>query len=120
MQYRSKNKEMLKAKKHAYFKKVYDPVKAAEIRRTEEYREYRRQYMSCYMTENRIEDKRIYDRNRRSTIKYGEYAECHILLMDLENEVKKHITKYEARLQNGILNKAQQRGRNGTIKRSYS
>lgn len=105
MLYRAKNRQMLKAKKAAYFQRTYDPEKAAVERkatmarhvdycRRPEYREYKRQY----------------DLNRRAA-EFGEYAEVYTILSQVESEIASRATRYEIRVANGTLNKSLRRKR---------
>jgi hypothetical protein len=103
--YREKNRAALKAKKAAYFQRTYDPAAAAIERqkRMPYHAEYCRQ--PAYRAK-----KHQYDKKRYAT-KFGPYAECHMLLMDLETEIASRMTKYEIMLANGTLCKAQKRRR---------
>ncbi len=84
-EYRKRNRALLKAKKAAYFQRTYDPAEAAKERKKKmpQHIEYCRQkWYRQY--------KRDYDRNRRSS-RYGEYAECHSLLVELQKEIRKQM-----------------------------
>jgi hypothetical protein len=98
--------ERLKAEKAAYFKRAYDPVKAAVERkaRMPKHVEY------CRRPEYR-EWKREYDRKRRANQMFGEFSDAFMLLQDIENEIAARATRYEIYSANGTLNKALQRRR---------
>lgn len=103
--YRRKNRALLKAKKAAYFRRTYDPAKAAIERKARMPRhvEYcRRPEYKAY--------KRQYDRQHRAR-EYGPFAEAFMLCIDLNREIKRRMTDYEIRTQNGTLNKIQARRR---------
>ena len=105
-EYRSKNKAILKAKKADYFRRTYDPVKAAAHRQTRmaAHVEY------CRRPEYRAK-KREYDRRHRAEKFYGEWAECFLLTQDIRNECLEQASDYEIRLAAGTLSKSQQRKR---------
>lgn len=105
MEYRAKNRAMLKAKKHAYFRATYDPAKAAveRKRRMPKHVEY------CRRPEYK-KWKSNYDRQYRAR-EYGAWAECYLLLLDIDNEVNSRMSDYDVRMANGTLNKRQQRRR---------
>lgn len=99
MAYREKNKAMLKAKKAAYFRLTYDPVKAAIERKK------RMPLHVAYCRQPRYKAwKRQYDQKRRDG-KYGPFAEAARLAIDLNREIKGRMSSYEIRLQNQTLNK---------------
>jgi hypothetical protein len=106
-EYRANNLEMLKAKKHEYFKRTYDPVQAAVVRkkRMPLHVEYCRQpaYKGW---------KREYDRRYRAA-EFGEFAEAYMLTIDLNREIKGRMTNEEIKWQNGCQNKSQRRKRQG-------
>ena len=106
MEYRCKNRRLLKAKKRAYFERTYDPVKAAKERKVKMHRhvEYCRQ--PSYKRW-----KRRYDRQHRAKKMFGPYAEAFLLLQKIDQEVSSRITNYEVRQINGTLNKTLQRKR---------
>jgi len=115
--YRSKNLEKLKARKAAYYKKTRDPEKESLKRKTPEYKEYRRQYLSTAKYKNY---KHKYDRVHRCKKEYGEYWEAASICIDIDIEVKARKSSYQIRLENKTLNKTLQRSRNGSTKRSYT
>lgn len=105
IEYRAKNKDLLKAKKAAAFLRTYDPVKAAIKRKQTMPRhiEYCRQpKYKAY--------KREYDKKLRA-MDFGNFWESHLLLIDLMNEVRQRTTRYDIRVLNGTLNKHQERKR---------
>ena len=55
--------------------------------------------------------KHEYDRRRRATKQFGEFAEAFLILQDVETEVLARATRYEIGLANGTINKAQTRKR---------
>ncbi len=103
--YRAKNRATLKAKKADYFQRTYDPETAA----IERQKRMPRHVEYCRRPEYRAK-KHKYDKARYAN-KFGPYADCHMLLMDLETEIASRMTKYEIMLANGTLNKALNRRR---------
>ena len=103
-EYKRKNREALKAKRHQYHVETYDPKKAAIQRkkRSSQHVEYcrRPQYK---------EWKKGYDREYRAKKMYGDFAECSLLAMDIREECLNQQSDYEIRLASGTLNKRQQR-----------
>lgn len=81
--YRKKNRDRLRASKAAYFKRTYDPGKAAKERkkRMPQHVEY------CRQPKYRAY-KRRYDLKRRASA-YGQFADCYRLLLLLQAEIKK-------------------------------
>lgn len=106
IEYRAKNREMLKRKHREYHVRTYDPVVAAAYRkkRMPKHVEY------CRQPEYRVW-KKGYDRKYRSKKLYGPFDEAFMVLMDLDNEIKQRSNKYEIYQQNGTLNKTQTRRR---------
>lgn len=106
VEYRRRNVALLKAKKAAYFQRTYDPVKAAADRKLRMPRHVE------YCRHPRYKKwKRNYDRGYRAKKYFGPFAEAHVLLIDIEKEVAKRASDYEIRLQQGTLNKRQNRAR---------
>jgi hypothetical protein len=106
-EYRAINLASIKAKKHAHFKRTYDPKKAAverhkkmhlhvEYCRRPEYRAYKSQY----------------DRKHLAKKNYGAFAECALIARDLHAEVRARMSDYDVRTANLTLNKTQRRKRN--------
>lgn len=100
--YRGKNKELLKVKKHEYFIRTYDPVKAAierkaryqshlEYLRTPEYRAWKAEYDKRYLAKK----------------KYGEFWESALLI----NKIEGLYNQEEIRQINNLHNKSQKRRR---------
>lgn len=112
-EYRADNLAMLKDKKKEYFKRTYD-VGAAKIERARllidnpERERKRREYMAS--PEYRAEKKK-YDQEFRARKKYGDYWECAILTININQEVKSRASDIEIRTQNGTLNKVKTRKR---------
>jgi hypothetical protein len=104
-EYRAKNRAMLKAKKHEYFQRTYDPEKAAE---------YRKGRMPLHVEYCRQPEykkwKREYDRRLRAK-EYGPFAEVYILSLDLNREIKGRKTNEQIKYENGCTNKSQRRER---------
>lgn len=106
MEYRRKNRALLKAKKAAYFQRTYDPAKAAIERkkRMPKHVEY------CRRPEYRAW-KREYDRQYRAKKYFGEFWECFLLTQDIRTTVLSIQSDYEIRLNKDGLGKAQKRKR---------
>jgi hypothetical protein len=111
--YRKKNRTVLKAKKHDYFMRTYDPDKARIERkkRSAAHAEY------CRQPEYK-RWKADYDRKRRDDISYGPFAEAARLCIDLNRAIKERMTDEQIRQANGTFNKIQQRRREGKTERS--
>lgn len=103
--YRERNKDALKKSKAAYFKRAYDPVKAAAERKL-----HMDRHVKYCRTPTYKAYKSEYDKRRRSS-RFGDFAEAYMLLLDIDREIKKRATDYEIRIQNGTINKQQQRRR---------
>lgn len=108
-EYRSKNKEMLKAKKAKFYKETMTPEK----RKRE--REYRKATMARHVEYCRRPEykqyKRTYDRVFRAKKYYGDFWECFLLTQDIDSEIATRIDNYNLYLSKGTLNKSQQRKR---------
>lgn len=117
IEYRSKNIERLKIVGKAWHEKDYaaNPEKYRSYRksRSDRHNEYCRQ--PAYKVK-----KHIYDRIRYAKENFGDMWESHVAIMAIDEEILKHMSKYEIRLENKTLNKALQRSRNGKTKRSYT
>lgn len=100
--YRTVNVEEKRKKHHEYFKRTYDPVKAAIERKKKmpKHVEY------CRQPEYK-KWKKEYDKKYRALKDYGEFGECFILLYELEGM----IDRYEASIEQNTFNKSQQRKR---------
>lgn len=104
-EYRKNNREMLKAKKHEHFKRSYDPVEAAKVRKA------RMPYHVQYCRQPAYKAwKREYDRRHRAA-EFGEFAEAYMLTIDLNREIKGRKTNAEIKYENGCTNKSQRRER---------
>lgn len=104
--YRRKNRKLLKAKKHAYFERTYDPVAAAKVRKA------RMHLHVVYCRQPHYKRwKKRYDNRYRAGKIFGPYAEAFLVLQKIEREVSSRITNYEVRQINGTLNKTLQRKR---------
>lgn len=104
--YRERNIAMLKAKKADYFKRTYDPEKAAI---------YRKSRMPihvkyCQRPEYKLL-KRRYDRQHKAEKDYGPFAEVAMLASDLNREIKGMMSNHEIKWQNKTSNKSQFRAR---------
>jgi hypothetical protein len=94
-----------RAKRREWHRKHYEPKKAAIYRKAR--MAYHIEY--CRRPEYKAK-KRTYDRRLRAS-EYGAFAQAHMLLVDIEREVRNRITDYEIRVQNGTINKHLQRRR---------
>lgn len=106
--YRAKNLDWIKSKKRAYFKRTYDPVKAAVERK----KNMPRHVEYCRRPEYK-RWKTTYDRKYRAKKDFGPFAEAAMLLSDLNLEINGRGDRHEIRYQNGGTNKAQRRKRQG-------
>jgi hypothetical protein len=106
MQYRAKNREMLRRKKQDYFQRTYDPAKAAAERKLK----MPRHIEYCRRPEYRAWKKQ-YDRKYCAAQQYGDFAEAALILRDIEGEIDSRMTRYEVYQAKGTLNKHQQRRR---------
>lgn len=98
--------DQIKAAKHEYFKRTYDPVKAAEHRQTR--MPYHVEY--CRRPEYRTK-KKVYDRVYRAKKDYGPLWECQVLTLQIREAALSIMSDYEIRLSKGTLTKRQQRKR---------
>ena len=105
LEYRARNAEALRTRRHEYFRRTYDPAEAKQYRaaRMHLHIEY------CRRPEYKAW-KAQYDRNHRAK-EYGPFSDAFLLLQDVENEIASQATKYEIALTNGTINKAQSRRR---------
>jgi hypothetical protein len=102
-----KTSPTLKARRHAYFLRTYDPVKAAKIRkrRAPQHAEYCRQpWYKAW--------KKEYDARYRAK-EFGAFAEAYNLTLELNREIKRRFNHGEIKYENGCTNKAQRREREG-------
>lgn len=106
MEYREKNRAMLRVKKAERFQRTYDPEKAAIERK----KNMARHVAYCQRTEYRAW-KQEYDKRYRATAEYGQFAEAFMLLLDLEREIDSRADFYELAIQKNTVNKTQKRKR---------
>ncbi len=110
--YREENGEAIRAKKRADYLANHDARLAAqaELRADPEYRArmraYQREHTAC--PEWRAH-KRAYDRRYRAAKRYGEFADAHVALMELGDELSSRATPYERRTARGCTHKAIER-----------
>lgn len=104
IEYRKKNKALLKVKKAEYFKKDYaaNPDKYREKRKNRAGQ--RKKYLS---TEKYKEYKRKYDARYRAEINYGPFAEAFLIL----NQLESIIDRSETRIDKDCHNKKQKRSK---------
>lgn len=102
--YRKKNRREIKRKKREHFQRTYDPIKAAIERK----KNMARHVEYCRRPEYR-KKKHGYDIGYNARRRYGPFAEVAIVLRKVEAEVEKRMSKYDIRIQQGTLNKAQTR-----------
>lgn len=107
IEYRRRNRDLLRAKKAEYHRRTYDPTQAATQRKKR--MPYHVEY--CRRPEYR-QYKRSYDRQYRAKRNYGSLWEAFLLTMEIRDEVLRHSSDYEIRLEKGTLNKSVQRRRN--------
>lgn len=106
IEYRQKNLERILARKREYHKRTYNPAKAAIIRK----KNMPRHVEYCRRPEYKIY-KKAYDKEYRARRDYGSFAEVFFLVEELEKEINRRMDRYEIKLQNDTLNKAQKRRR---------
>lgn len=114
--YRARDPQRRRADKAAYYQRTRDPVKE-RARRQARLQEHRA-YITAYNADpaNKAA-KAEYDRDFRAA-EYGEFAEAHKLLVQLEREIRSRATKYERAVARGYYQRcAQQRKRNEGISR---
>lgn len=103
-EYRVKNREKLKKKKHEYFKQSYDSKKAAIERK----KNMARHVEYCRSPKYKLY-KKTFDRQFRAKKYHGDFWESLLILQDLEKEIDNRMSKIDIRTLNGTLNKHQQR-----------
>jgi len=106
IEYRNKNRDTINQRKREFFKKNYDPVKAAIERKKTMHRhvEY------CRRPEY-VEKKKVYDRSYKAKLNYGELWEVHVLTLEIQDEVLSKMSRYQIDLESNTLNKKQRRTR---------
>ena|SRR3990167_2456022 len=110
MEYRRKNRALLKAKKAAYYQANRDPEKERAHRKANMARhvEYCRQpKYKAYKHE--------YDRQYRAR-DFGPFAEAYLLAIDLNREIKGRMTNEQIKRENQTWGKRQARARAGAEK----
>lgn len=118
-EYRARNRAMLKAKKAEYFQRTYDPQTAAVQRKAvlAWHREYTKEYRS---RPEWIAHKAEYDQRLRAA-ECGEFAECHMILVELEREIRtQQPDRYQRAKERGYYDNfrtTQQRKRNEGVYR---
>lgn len=104
--YRALNFESIKKKKDDYCKT--EKGRATQKRSRSKLKEYHAKYIQ---SERYVEWKKGYDREFRAKKDYGEFWECQILRLEIQEEVEKTVSKYEISLINNTFNKSQKRKR---------
>ena len=103
--YRLKNADMIKSRKAEWHSSTYDPNTARMRRKV--LMPYHVEY--CRKPEYRAK-KRVYDQRRRAA-EFGDFAESHILLLNLERTLLERGSRYEIDSSKGTLNKKLRRRR---------
>lgn len=106
MEYRAKNKEVIKKKKAEYFQRTYDPVEAAKYRKKRMHIHVER----CRKPEYRAYKKQ-YDRVYRAKKDYGDLWEVQLAILSLQDEIDSRADRYQIYSEKETLNKKQQRTR---------
>lgn len=106
IKYKTENKEKLKKEKKLWFRKTYNPEKAAIERKKNMARHVKYCQSSKYK-----EWKKQYDTKYRAKKNYGEYWESFVLLSSLKDEIYSRVDWYTIKYESGLLNKQQQRRR---------
>jgi len=107
IEYRKQNAARLKGKKRRYHLATYDPEKARIVRKAS----MPRHVEYCRRPEYRAW-KRTYDLDRRAA-EYGPFAEAYKDALTLAREIRARVTDTQVRIENGTINKAQERRRSG-------
>ncbi len=111
--YREKNKERDAPKRAAYYQSIKDPekekIERAWLKKNRpEIEAKRRKYMASPEYKQLKHD---YDRRYLAEQRFGDYADCHLLLKDIDKQIRLQASDYEIRLANGTLNKSLRRKR---------
>lgn len=106
IEYRKKNLAKITARKAKWYAENHDREKEREIRK----KRMHLHILYCQQPEYRAWKKK-YDRQYRSSKFFGEFAEAHMVLLEVEEEIEKRASKYEIYQANGTLNKHQMRRR---------
>lgn len=104
-EYRKRDVEAMKARKHAYHLRTYDPAKAAVKRKGT----MARHVEYCRRPEYKAW-KRQYDKQYNAAV-YGPFADCALLLQALNAEIATRMSKYEIYMANGRYDKYSERKR---------
>jgi hypothetical protein len=105
LEYNKRNRDKRQNQKAEYHKRTYDPVRAAEHRKTR--MPYHVEY--CRGQKYKVK-KREYDKKRRAS-EYGPAAEAYTVFIDLTREIKSRATTYEIKWESGTWGKKQARNR---------
>lgn len=105
-QYREKNRELIKQKKHEHFIKTYDPTQAALDRK----KTMPRHIEYCRRPEYKA-NKITYDMEFRAKKLYGENWESAILIQQINKKLVEMADKAELRTIQGTNNKSKKRKR---------
>lgn len=104
LQYRIKNADKLRQRHSDYHKKTYDPAKAAIERK----KNMPRHIEYCRKPEYRAK-KVGYDQQHRAEKQFGEFAECFILLEQIDKTIASKADKHHLRTIQGTNNKSKRR-----------
>lgn len=99
-EYRDKNKDKIKIKKHEYFKATYDKEKASIDRKAKMHIHIERMRQPKW-----VEYKKAYDKVHRAKKIYGEFWECFLIT----EEIQSLYDDKEVRQINNLHNKSQKR-----------
>lgn len=105
-QYRERKREYRKKQKAEYFKRTYDPVKAAVERK----KTMARHVEYCRRPEYKAK-KREFDRVYRAKQDYGQFWEESLIIMDIRREALSQQSRYEMDMERGRYNKSKTRKR---------
>lgn len=103
-QYRAKNAGILRKKKADYYQRTADREKEREYRK----KVMRRHVEYCRRPEYKAY-KSQYDKRYRAQKYYGDFAECALVLRELETAVLDRASRYQLQFESGKLNKAKKR-----------
>ena len=105
IEYRTKNRKLLRAKKNAYFQRTYDPNKA----RIERKKTMPRHVEYCRQPRYKTY-KREYDRRYRAR-DFGEFGDAYLLSVDLAHEILSRVSRYDIDIADGTVTKSIKRKR---------
>jgi hypothetical protein len=106
IEYRAKNAERKKETNHAWYKRTYDPVKAALERK----KKMRWHVDYCRRPEYK-KWKREYDKKYRAKKMFADMWEPFLVLVELKKVIADQASRYEIYRENQTLNKTQERKR---------